>query len=164
MAGMNTDLLTQLRQALLFERLQTIPELSRTLSTSFPTVKKHLDILIENGEVAEEDSDVSSGGRPAKRYRSRADHTHGLALYLELDAIGYRIFDAVGTLLTNGTESVPRQATARSSSRPPDSPVACARSTHHFFKYRGGGVGRKRASLFRTGLSVFATGRSETDA
>ncbi len=109
MAGMNTDLLTQLRQALLFERLQTIPELSRTLSTSFPTVKKHLDILIENGEVAEEDSDVSSGGRPAKRYRSWADHTHGLALYLELDAIGYRIFDAVGTLLTNGTESVPRQ-------------------------------------------------------
>ncbi|WP_026831261.1 ROK family transcriptional regulator [Exiguobacterium antarcticum] len=109
MAGMNTYLLTLVRQALLFERLHTIPELSRTLSTSFPTIKKHLDILIEHGEVDEQDSDVSSGGRPAKRYRYRADHTHGLALYLELDAIGYRIFDAVGTLLTNGTVSVPRQ-------------------------------------------------------
>lgn len=106
MAGTNTDLLKQLRQAILFQQINTIPELSRMLSASFPTVKKHVDILIAHGEIDEQMSESSNGGRPAKQYRYRADHTHGLALYLELDAIGFRIFDALGTVLSFGTEPV----------------------------------------------------------
>ena len=35
MAGTNTDLLKQLRQAILFQQIDTIPELSRMLSASF---------------------------------------------------------------------------------------------------------------------------------
>lgn len=106
MAGTNPDLVRQLRQAILFQRIRTIPELCRVLSASFPTVKKHVDILIAYGEIDEQMSESSNGGRPAKQYRYRADHTHGLALYLELDAIGFRIFDALGTGLSSGTEPV----------------------------------------------------------
>lgn len=106
MAGTNPDLVRQLRQAILFQRIRTIPELCRVLSASFPTVKKHVDILIAHDEIDEQMSESSNGGRPAKQYRYRADHTHGLALYLELDAIGFRIFDAIGTGLSSGTEPV----------------------------------------------------------
>ncbi|OIN65940.1 sugar kinase [Exiguobacterium sp. KRL4] len=106
MAGTNTDLVKQLRQAILFQQINTIPELSRVLSASFPTVKKHLDILIAHGEIDEQISELSNGGRPAKQYQYRAKHAHGLALYLELDAIGFQIFDAIGTGLSSGTEPV----------------------------------------------------------
>lgn len=106
MAGINTELVKQLRQAILFQGIRTIPELSRVLSASFPTVKKHLEILIAHGEVEEQISELSNGGRPAKQYQYRAEHAQGLALYLELDAIGFRIFDAIGTSLTSGTEPV----------------------------------------------------------
>ncbi|VWX38710.1 ROK family transcriptional regulator [Exiguobacterium oxidotolerans] len=106
MAGINTELVKKLRQAILFQGIRTIPELSRLLSASFPTVKKHLEILIAHGEVEEQISELSNGGRPAKQYQYRAEHAQGLALYLELDAVGFRIFDAVGTSLTSGTEPV----------------------------------------------------------
>ncbi|OAN15559.1 ROK family transcriptional regulator [Exiguobacterium undae] len=106
MAGTNTDLVIQLRQAILFQRIRTIPELSRVLSASFPTVKKHLDLLIAHGEIDEQVSELSNGGRPAKQYQYRAEYAQGLALYLELDAIGFQIFDAVGTNLSFGTEPV----------------------------------------------------------
>lgn len=83
----------RIRKELMFQGVRTIPELSRELGVTFPTIRKNLERLIDRGVVIELDTEESSGGRPAKRYVQAADFGHGLSIYVERDVIRYRVFD-----------------------------------------------------------------------
>ncbi|WP_232818645.1 ROK family transcriptional regulator [Exiguobacterium flavidum] len=83
----------KIRKELMFRGVRTIPELSREIGVTFPTIRKNLEQLIDRGVVVELDTEESSGGRPAKRYIQAADYGHGLSLYVERDVIRYRVLD-----------------------------------------------------------------------
>jgi len=95
-----------IRKELMFRGVRTIPELSRALGVTFPTIRKNLEQLIDRGVVIELDTEESSGGRPAKRYVQAADFGHGLSLYVERDVTRYRVFDLACRTLEEGAVPV----------------------------------------------------------
>lgn len=94
-----TELISRTRHAFLVEHLDTIPAIREALDVSFPTASKQIDLMIAAREIEETPLELVRGGRPAKRYRYRADHFHGLALYLERTYLQYRIHDVSGHLI-----------------------------------------------------------------
>ncbi|KTR27671.1 hypothetical protein RSA11_03100 [Exiguobacterium indicum] len=94
-----TELISRTRHAFLVEHLDTIPAIRHVLDVSFPTASKQIDQMIAAQEIEETPLELVRGGRPAKRYRYRADHFHGLALYLERTYLQYRIHDVGGHLI-----------------------------------------------------------------
>lgn len=94
-----TELISLTRHAFLVDHLDTIPAIRHVLDVSFPTASKQIDQMIAAQEIEETPLELVRGGRPAKRYRYRADHFHGLALYLERTYLQYRIHDVGGHLI-----------------------------------------------------------------
>ncbi|WP_214808654.1 ROK family protein [Exiguobacterium sp. s144] len=94
-----TELISRTRHAFLVEQFDTIPAIRHVLDVSFPTASKQIDLMIDAREIEETPLELVRGGRPAKRYRYRADHFHGLALYLERTYLQYRIHDVSGHLI-----------------------------------------------------------------
>ncbi|WP_373954664.1 ROK family protein [Exiguobacterium acetylicum] len=94
-----TELISRTRHAFLVEHLDTIPAIRHVLDVSFPTASKQIDLMIAAREIEETPLELVRGGRPAKRYRYRADRFHGLALYLERTYLQYRIHDVGGHLI-----------------------------------------------------------------
>jgi len=82
-----SELISRTRHAFLVEHLDTIPAI------------RHVLEMIAAREIEETPLELVRGGRPAKRYRYRADHFHGLALYLERTYLQYRIHDVGGHLI-----------------------------------------------------------------
>ncbi|KNH35768.1 ROK family protein [Exiguobacterium acetylicum] len=95
-----TELLSRTRHAFLIDHLDTIPVIRNVLDVSFPTASKQIDQMIAAREIEETPFELVRGGRPAKRYRYRADRFHGLALYLERTYLQYRIHDVGGHLIS----------------------------------------------------------------
>lgn len=91
-----TELISLTRHAFLVDHLDTIPAIRQVLDVSFPTASKQIDQMIAAREIEETPLELVRGGRPAKRYRYRADRFHGLALYLERTYLQYRIHDVGG--------------------------------------------------------------------
>jgi len=94
-----TELISLTRHAFLVNHLDTIPAIRHVLDVSFPTASKQIDQMIAAQEIEETPLELVRGGRPAKRYRYRADRFHGLALYLERTYLQYRIHDVGGHLI-----------------------------------------------------------------
>lgn len=94
-----TELISLTRHAFLVDHLDTIPAIRQVLDVSFPTASKQIDQMIAALEIEETPLELVRGGRPAKRYRYRADRFHGLALYLERTYLQYRIHDVGGHLI-----------------------------------------------------------------
>ena len=94
-----TELTSRTRHAFLVEHLDTIPAIRQVLNVSFPTASKQMDRMLAANEIEETPLELVRGGRPAKRYRYRADRFHGLALYLERTYLQYRIHDVGGHLI-----------------------------------------------------------------
>jgi len=94
-----TELISLTRHAFLVDHLDTIPAIRQVLDVSFPTASKQIDQMIAAREIEETPLELVRGGRPAKRYRYRADRFHGLALYLERTYLQYRIHDVGGHLI-----------------------------------------------------------------
>lgn len=94
-----TELISRTRHAFLVDHLDTIPAIRQVLDVSFPTASKQIDQMIAAQEIEETPLELVRGGRPAKRYRYRADRFHGLALYLERTYLQYRIHDVGGHLI-----------------------------------------------------------------
>ncbi|WP_329470952.1 ROK family protein [Exiguobacterium sp. 9-2] len=94
-----TEVLSRTRHAFLIDHLDTIPVIRNVLDVSFPTASKQIDQMITAREIEETPLELVRGGRPAKRYRYRVNHFHGLALYLERTYLQYRIHDVGGHVI-----------------------------------------------------------------
>ncbi|MGI1805662.1 ROK family protein [Exiguobacterium sp. TDN 0502] len=93
-----TALFSRIRHAFLIDQLDTIPAVRNVLDVSFPTARKQIDQLLTAQEIEETPFELIRGGRPAKRYRYRTGHFHGLAIYLERTYLHYRLHDVGGNV------------------------------------------------------------------
>ncbi|WP_214843008.1 ROK family protein [Exiguobacterium sp. s150] len=106
MKGKATPLSVAIRRQLVFHDHHTVAEISEAIGHSFPTVKKHLELMRAAGEVNEQGLTPSTGGRPATRYVFNPSAANGLCAYIEQDVIAYRRIDAIGTTLDKGRMAI----------------------------------------------------------
>lgn len=95
-----------IRQQLLLYDRSTIMAISQATGYSFPTIKKQLELMIEAGDVAEDGTVPSNGGRPSIRYVLIPGRSIGLCVYLEKHVLRYRYVDLSGTVIEEGQATI----------------------------------------------------------
>lgn len=71
----------------------TIPQISKDIGLSLPTVTRAVDYGVEEGIVEPDGMVGAERGRKAQVYKLRADYMHFLLIYLDSDVLSYRIHD-----------------------------------------------------------------------
>ncbi len=103
MASNSTE---KIKRILLQSKTITKPELSKATGLTTATCGYILNDLLKKGEIVEEKYRISSGGRPARSYRYNTSKHQFLCLYTLFESgiqtIRFRIFDALGNMVTKG--------------------------------------------------------------
>lgn len=91
MAKRNVNLMKQInlnsiRRVLKEEKKATKPQLASLTGLSVVTINSLVEVLVQNGEILEDEPDTSGGGRPAASYSFNEDYSYALIIYVsELD-------------------------------------------------------------------------------
>lgn len=96
---LKSEIIRDIRTALLELGRATKVELSRKLQYSFPTISKFLMQMEEAGEVTINGLDESSGGRRAMRYAYNPNYRLGRAIFLEKNETNYTIYNGIGEVI-----------------------------------------------------------------
>lgn len=99
---LKSEIIRNIRTALLELGRATKAELSQRLPYSFPTVSKFLMQMEEAGEVTIIGLDESSGGRRAIRYAYNPNYRLGMAIFLEKNETNYSIYNCIGEVIKEG--------------------------------------------------------------
>ncbi|WP_340003672.1 ROK family protein [Paenibacillus sp. FSL K6-0276] len=99
---MKSEIIRNIRTALLELGRATKAELSQRLQYSFPTISKFLMQMEETGEVTIIGLDESSGGRRAIRYAYNPNYRLGMAIFLEKNETNYTIYNCIGDVIKEG--------------------------------------------------------------
>lgn len=98
-------LIYRIRAGLITLGSATKAELSQRLGISFPTISKFMAQMEKDGEIRYTSDDDSNGGRRAKRYTYDPEYMLGLAIFIEKNETNYSIFNCIGEVKEQGTES-----------------------------------------------------------
>lgn len=99
---LKSEIIRDIRTALLELGRATKAELSQKLQYSFPTISKFLMQMEEAGEVTIIGLDESSGGRRAIRYAYNPNYRLGMAIFLEKNETNYTIYNCIGEVIKEG--------------------------------------------------------------
>ncbi|MEK3748180.1 ROK family protein [Paenibacillus sp. FSL E2-8871] len=100
---LKSEIIRNIRTALLELGRATKAELSQRLQYSFPTISKFLMQMEETGEVTIIGLDESSGGRRAIRYAYNPNYRLGMAIFLEKNETNYTIYNCIGDVVKEGS-------------------------------------------------------------
>ncbi|MCF3120758.1 MULTISPECIES: ROK family transcriptional regulator [Streptomyces] len=120
LTGGDPSLLRRINSAVVLHALRaadlaTLTEITRVTGLSRPTVEGVVEGLIEAGLVVEsapEDSGARRQGRPARKFRFRAEAGHLLGLEIGSHRVAAVLSDLDGTVLGTGAKSVSAEASA----------------------------------------------------
>ncbi|MEV5979447.1 ROK family transcriptional regulator [Streptomyces sp. NPDC052114] len=120
LTGGDPSLLRRINSAVVLHALRaadlaTLTEITRVTGLSRPTVEGVVEGLIEAGLVVEsapEDSGTRRQGRPARKFRFRAEAGHLLGLEIGPHRVAAVLSDLDGTVLGTGAKSVSAEASA----------------------------------------------------
>lgn len=99
---LKSEIIRDIRTALLELGRATKAELNQKLQYSFPTISKFLMQMEEAGEVTIIGLDESSGGRRAIRYAYNPNYRLGMAIFLEKHETNYTIYNCIGEVIKEG--------------------------------------------------------------
>ncbi|MEU7581199.1 ROK family transcriptional regulator [Streptomyces sp. NPDC041068] len=120
LTGGDPSLLRRINSAVVLHALRaadlaTLTEITRVTGLSRPTVEGVVEGLIEAGLVVEsapEDSGARRQGRPARKYRFRAEAGHLLGLEIGPHRVAAVLSDLDGTVLGTASKDVSEEASA----------------------------------------------------